>query len=62
MENSNEYSDAIVVSEQVQKYTMLQRIKQANKEENPVLDYEIKAVETFFRYCKIDYTVLQLSE
>ena len=34
-----------IISYEIQKYSMLQRIKAASKEENPVLDYEIRITE-----------------
>lgn len=34
-----------LIKDEIKNYTMLQRIKAANKEPNPVLDYEIRQSE-----------------
>ena len=43
MEDSMQNYELITIT--IEKYSMLQRIKEANQGENPVLDYEIRVCE-----------------
>ena len=46
----------------IEKYSMLQRIKQANQGENPVLDYEIKVCEAQLHSLGVSTEDLKLTD
>ena len=46
----------------IEKYSMLQRIKAAGKEENPVLDYEIKVCEAQLHSLGVNTEDLKLTK